>query len=127
MSMRWRSRMGRSSAARVASRAGPTRGGRSLTSCATIPMKTPPRVPDSLADRVTRLEVLMESLGHQIARELDLASKIHTDLATLIERHDTRLDSIEKTMARALGVVAVLVILANILSPVIQRFLGIPM
>jgi len=30
-------------------------------------------------------------------------------------------------MARALGVVAVLVILANILSPVIQRFLGIPM
>jgi len=91
-------------------------------------MKTPPRrLPDSLADRVTRLEVLMESLGHQIARELDLASKIHTDLATLIERHDTRLDSIEKTMARALGVVAVLVILANILSPVIQRFLGIPM
>src|SRR3989304_4580800 len=79
--------MGRSSAARVASRAGPTRGGRSLTSCATIPMKTPPRrMPDSLADRVTRLEVLMESLGHQIARELDLASKIHTDLATVSER-----------------------------------------
>ena len=80
-----------------------------------------------MADRVTRLEVLMESLGHQIARELDLASKIHTDLATLIERHDARLDSIEKTMARALGVVAVLVLLANILAPVIRQFLGIPM
>ena len=59
--------------------------------------------------------------------ELDLASKIHTDLATLIERHDARLDSIEKTMARALGVVAVLVLLANILAPVIRQFLGIPM
>ena len=84
-------------------------------------------MPDNLGDRVTRLEVLMESLGHQIARELDLASKIHSDLATLIEHHDTRLDSIEKTMARALGVVAVLVLLANILAPLIQRFLGIPM
>ena len=82
---------------------------------------------DSLADRVTRLEVLMESLGKQISRELDVASKIHSDLATLIEHHDTRLDSIEKTMARALGVVAVLVLLANILAPLIQRFLGIPM
>ena len=90
-------------------------------------MKTPPRVPDSLADRVTRLEVLMEGLGKQISREIDLASKIHTDLATLIDRHDTRLDSIEKTMARALGVVAVLVLLINILAPLIQRFLGIPM
>ena len=83
-------------------------------------------MPDSLAERVTRLEALMEALGKQISRELDLASKIHSDLAVLIARHDTRLDSIEKTMARVLAVAAVLVILINIFAPGIRQFFGIP-
>jgi hypothetical protein len=96
-------------------------------------------VADTLSDRVTRLEVMMENLGKQIGRELEVASSIHVSidksvsaLTTIvgkqdaqIQKVDQRLDRIEVVIARAAGAVAVVVLLANILVPQILKALGL--
>jgi len=81
---------------------------------------------------VTRLEVMMEALGHQLTRELEVASGIHqsmhenvTRLTDLVERQDVRVDKIERNIAWAIGAVAVIAVLVNVLAPAIQDIMGI--
>lgn len=91
------------------------------------------RRPDDLSDRVTRLEVLMENLGTQISRELEIAGKVHESidnavgkLSDIVERQDRRLGKIDTTIAKALGAVAVLVLLGNLFAPLIRQVIGLP-
>ena len=86
----------------------------------------------TLEERVTRLEVMMEALGRQVTRELEVANGIHqsmhenvTRLTELVEKQDNRVDKIERNIAWAIGAVAVLAVLINVLAPAIQDAMGI--
>jgi hypothetical protein len=87
----------------------------------------------SLEDRMTRLEVMMESLARQLSRELEINGQVNQAMAKAIERltsiteaQDKRLYSLERSIAWALGAIAVLLFLANIFSPWIRSILSIP-
>jgi hypothetical protein len=94
---------------------------------------------DTISDRVTRLEVLMDGLGRQLSRELEVSGQIHISidksivaLTTIVSKQDDRIDAvdgrldrIEIAIARGLGAVAVIVLLANILIPQILKALGL--
>lgn len=91
------------------------------------------RRPESLNDRVTRLEVLFENLGIQIKRELEIASNIHADLGTSIqkltelgEKFDARQDKTDLRIAYALGAVATIVVLFQFFAPVLRSLFGLP-
>jgi hypothetical protein len=69
-------------------------------------------------ERMARLESELTSLRRQVRRELKLSRSVHRSLRESIDRVDTRLDKIELLLARGLGIVAVLVILASLLGPI---------
>ena len=87
----------------------------------------------SLSDRVTRLETLFESLGGQISRELEVASRIHdatersiSALTEIVDRQDKRIGRIELRFAWAMGVVAAAVGVSQVFAPAIRAALGLP-
>ena len=91
----------------------------------------------ALTERVTRLEVMMENLGRQIGRELEVASNIHASvdrslavLTELAEKHDQRITSLEKVFWKASGAVAVALLLVTLLvtlvAPVLRDLLRLP-
>jgi hypothetical protein len=89
--------------------------------------------PESLSDRVTRLETLFEGLGGQISRELEVAGKIHeatersiSALTAIVDHQDKRLDKIELRIAWAMGAVAVIVVVVDVLAPLLRQTLGLP-
>lgn len=72
----------------------------------------------------------MENLGHQIGRELEVAQAIHASmdrsvgkLTTIVEHQTDRLDTLDRTVARGLGALAVILVLTNLLLPVLTRLL----
>lgn len=78
----------------------------------------------TLIERVARLEAKDEG-------RVRLADEIHNDLrrtavrlAAIAERHDGRLDSLERNQARVLAVVGALVVLANIIGPILAPIVG---
>lgn len=86
----------------------------------------------SLQERVARLEAGMENLTRQISREIVVAGNIHdatersiARLTDIVERQDARQDRIERILARILGGLAVVIVLANFLAPVVLRWLGV--
>lgn len=88
---------------------------------------------ETLSDRVTRLEVLMEDLARQLSRELEVAADLHRSmdkavatLTTIVERQDGRLTSVERSIAKALGAVAIIVLLVTLFGPYIRRALNLP-
>ena len=85
-----------------------------------------------LGERVTRLEVLVEELVKQISRELAVASEIHAgiersvaQLTAIIQRQDERLNRIDTTIAKALGAVAVLLIVFQLVAPALRNIFGL--
>lgn len=67
------------------------------------------------AERVARLEVLVEVLGKNDER-----------MVNALEKQDGRLDRIEATIAKAGGALAIVVILMQFLGPLIRQALGWP-
>ena len=87
----------------------------------------------ALSERVTRLEVMMENLGRQIGRELEVASNIHASvdrslavLTELAEKHYQRITSLEKVFWKASGAVAVALLLVTLVAPVLRDLLRLP-
>ena len=80
---------------------------------------------------MTRLEVMMESLANQLSRELEINGQVNQSLAKAIDKltaitdaQDKRLYSLERSLAWAMGGVAVLLFLANILAPWVQSIIN---
>ena len=65
------------------------------------------------------IEVEMASLARRFERHAD-------DSANLIEKLDARADKQDIAMARLLAGLSVVIVLANLLSPYIQRLVGLP-
>lgn len=81
---------------------------------------------------MTRLEVLFENLGRQIGRELEVAGKVHssmdesvTKLTAIVDRQDDRLDALERSQSRAIGAIAVIIVVTNLVAPVLLRMAGL--
>lgn len=88
---------------------------------------------ETLGERVTRLEVLMESFTNQISRELEIASAIHQamnrtaeSLAILVSTQDKRIGSLERSLAKVLGAATILYLIVNLFAPVIRKALNLP-
>lgn len=81
-------------------------------------------------ERIARLETAQIDLTRQVGRELEIAAGIHASidrsiakLSELAEKVDTRQDRIERTVARLLGALAVLVVFANIVGPILVEWI----
>lgn len=91
-----------------------------------------PNSPETLSNRITRLETMMEALAHQMTRDLEMSNKVNQNIEKSIEKmseilasHDQRLDKFDVLIAKAVGAIAVFVMIANLLAPWFQKLLGI--
>ena len=87
----------------------------------------------ALSERVTRLETLMEALGRQIGRELEVSSNIHASvdrslavLTEIAEKQDQRITSLERVFWKASGAVAVALLLVTLVAPLLRDLLRLP-
>lgn len=86
---------------------------------------------DDIPGRLARLEARLEAHDSRISREVEYAGAARVQLGvaierltTIVEHQEDRVDRIELTIARGIGILAVLVLLANIIGPFIVQYIS---